>query len=42
LAKYLNLIGGVTLLDCLTKSEVMSQLQKEFDRIMAETSPIRE
>lgn len=36
LAKYLNLIGGVTLLDCLTKSEVMSQLQKEFDRIMAE------
>jgi len=33
LAKHLNLVGGVTLLDCLGKSEVLEVLDHEFDRI---------
>jgi len=33
LAKHLNLTGGVTLLDCLSKSEVLEILDREFDRI---------
>lgn len=33
LAKHLNLVGGVTLLDCLGKSEVLQVLDQEFVRI---------
>lgn len=33
LAKRLNLFGGVTLLDCLTKSEIVEVLEEEFERL---------
>lgn len=33
LAKHLNLVGGVTILDCLGKTEVLEVLDQEFDRV---------
>lgn len=36
LVKSLNLIGGVTLLDCLSKPDVKKYLRMDFERIMAE------
>ena len=35
LAKFLNLYGGVSILDCLTKVEVIGVLENEFSRILA-------
>lgn len=40
LAKFLNLQGGICVLDCLSRSEIMALLQEELDRILeAEGSP---
>ena len=33
LAKYLNQYGGVTLLDCLTRTEIITLLEEEYARI---------
>lgn len=42
LAKFLNMYGGVCILDCLTQAEIMDLLEKELSRIMAlEKSPPR-
>lgn len=35
LAKFLNMHGGVCILDCLSKAETMDLLEGEFSRIMA-------
>lgn len=35
LAKHLNLRGGITLLDCLSKSDIIAILDKEFRRVEA-------
>jgi hypothetical protein len=35
LAKYLNLSGGVYLLDCLSDANVIAMLQKEYDHLRA-------
>jgi hypothetical protein len=35
LAKFLNLHGGVSILDCLSKAEILQLLQAEFSRIPA-------
>jgi hypothetical protein len=35
LAKFLNMHGGVCILDCLSKAEVMSLLETEYAQIKA-------
>lgn len=43
LAKFLNMHGGVCILDCLSKAEVMDLLEVEFSRILAlENEPTEE
>ncbi len=39
LAKYLNLRGGITLLDSLSKSDVSCVLEEDFSRIEAAPPP---
>lgn len=39
LAKFLNLHGGVSILDCLTKAEVIDLLQTEFPRTPTTDNP---
>ena len=35
LAKHLNLYGGTTLLDCLTRTDIISILEDEYAKIVA-------
>jgi hypothetical protein len=42
LAKFLNLHGGVSILDCLSKAEVIDLLQKEFSRIATTNNQVNE
>ncbi len=35
LAKFLNLYGGVCLLDCLTQTDIIKLLEAELERILA-------
>ena len=35
LAKHLNLYGGTTLLDCLSRTEIITMLEEEYARITA-------
>jgi hypothetical protein len=35
LVKHMNLYGGTTLLDCLSRTEIITILEEEYDRITA-------